>query len=543
MRATRPAALCAAALLAAGLLAACTKAQDLGSVPHSAPATAPPATRHSSPTDRAPQTSPSPSTTTTSPDADLPAGFGPGPPGHGLQRFYDQHVSWTPCGASDTCASIWVPLDYADPDGRAITIKAKLRAAGDQAHVQGTLLINPGGPGGSGIDYLGYVNFDAAITNNFNVLGFDPRGVGTSTPVHCGPDELLDHWIAADPTPDSPSEVATTVRLFRQYAAACVRDSGPLLAHVSTIDAARDLDVLRAVVKDPTLNYYGASYGTYLGATYAALFPDHVGRMVLDGAVDPERTPHALEIGQARGFQTELTAYLSQCVAAGNCPLGDSVPQAQQQLINLLHQLDTDPLPTTSGRPLTEGLAIYGLVVPLYSRANWPVETTAIEQALEGNGDTLLYLADQYTHRGPSGHYTDNSLAVQSAINCLDHPEHESLDDIRAGRAAFVAASPVFGPFAAWFPYPCSNWPIQPSEPKPDYSAPGAAPILVVGTTRDPATPYQDAVNLAHELRSGVLLTRDGDGHTAYSSGNVCIREAVDSYLTTGRPPAEGTTC
>jgi pimeloyl-ACP methyl ester carboxylesterase len=545
MRPLRRSTVAAGAVLALGLSAACTSAQDIGGGSPAGPTTPSPATGRPPGTSPSlsPPTSAAPSTSRPPSHDDLPAGFGDGPPGHGLERFYQQQVTWTPCGPSETCAAIWVPLDYADPDGQAITIKAKMRRPGDSTPVHGTLFINPGGPGASGIAYLDYVGLGADVTSEYNIVGFDPRGVGASTPVGCGSDRLLDAEFAADPTPDTPAEIASTVRLFRQLTDACVHDSGPLLAHVSTIEAARDLDILRALVKDPKLNYYGASYGTYLGVTYAALFPDKVGRMVLDGAVDPEASPHSLEIGQAAGFQTELTAYLTQCVASDNCPLGGTVAQAQQQLVDLLQQIDAHPLSTSSGRPLTEGLAVYGLVLPLYSRDTWAVETTAIEQALEGNGDTLLYISDQYTHRNPAGHYTDNSFAAQSAVNCLDHPEHESVADIVAGRAEFVAASPVFGPFAAWFPYACSHWPVKPTLPQPDFTAPGAGPILVVGTTRDPATPYQGAVKVAHELQSGVLLTRDGDGHTAYSSGNVCIRAAVDRYLSTGQPPTDGTTC
>jgi hypothetical protein len=265
--------------------------------------------------------------------------------------------------------------------------------------------------------------------------------------------------------------------------------------------------------------------------------------MVLDGAVDPEGSPRSLFLGQTAGFQTELTAYLTDCVSSGNCFLGETVDSAQQQIVDLLKQIDAHPLPTSSGREVTEGIAVYGIIYPLYFRETWPIETQVLEQALEGNGDALLAITDQYVDRGPDGHYTTNSLEVQSAVNCLDHPEHESVAQIEADRSRYIDASPVFGPIATWFSYGCSNWPVAPTLPTPDYSAPGAAPILVVGTTRDPVTPYQLAVNLANELDSGVLLTRDGDGHTAYASGNACITDAVDFYLSNGRPPADGTRC
>lgn len=536
-RAVRGSALTVALL---AVLSACGIAQDIAGGPAPGPATEVATPPPSSPTETPPTSAPS---TSVPPTGSLPAGFGDGPPGAGLQRFYSQSVSWSDCGGGDTCASIWVPLDYADPNGQAITIEAKLQPAADQQAKVGTLFINPGGPGGSGIAYLGYANFDSSITDVYDVVGFDPRGVGASTPIECASDAELDTYVASDPSPDTPAEIATMQQLWSSLTQGCVADSGPLLAHVSTIEAARDMDILRGVVKDPKFNYYGASYGTYLGATYAALFPRRVNRMVLDGAVDPNASAHASEIHQAHGFQTALTAYLQDCVSSGSCPLGSSVADAQHNVIDLFTNLDQQPLPTSDGRELTEGLAFLGFIVPLYNKDNWSYETQAVSEALNGQGDTLLYLSDQYTERDAAGHYSSNALEVQSAVNCLDHPEHESISDIEAGKGAFLKASPVFGPVAMWWSYGCSNWPIKPTLSSPDYAATGAPPIVVVGTTRDPATPYNQAVRLSQELDSGVLLSRDGDGHTAYSSGNNCIDDAVNTYLVTGTPPTSGTMC
>ncbi|MGH3471518.1 MAG: alpha/beta hydrolase, partial [Nocardioidaceae bacterium] len=505
------------------------------------PTTAP-STRLTTPT---PTTSsvPTPSSGQTSGPAQVSSDYGAGPPGHGLQRFYTQHVTWSGCGGGDQCASIWVPLDYHHPDGRAITIKAKRQPARDQAKKVGSLFINPGGPGGSGIDYLSYVGFPTSVTDIYDVIGFDPRGVGESTPIECVSNRAMDTYLASNPSPDTPAEIAQFKRQWKQFTSGCVQNSGALLDHVSTVETAKDLDILRAVVKDPKLNYFGASYGTYLGTTYAALFPTHVRRMVLDGAVDPLALPRTTEIDQAAGFQTALTAYLQYCVGRGNCPLGSSVGAAQTRLIQLLDDVGKHPLPTSSGRKLTAGLAFYGVILPLYSRDNWQYETTALTQALQGRGDVLLALADAYASRLPNGTYKDNSLQVQSAVNCLDHPEHESVADILRGRKAFLKASPVFGATAMWWPYSCSNWPVKPTWPHPSYAAKGAPPIIVIGTTRDPATPYQQAVNLARDLSSGVLLTRNGDGHTAYASGNVCIDTTVDNYFTRDLVPPNGKRC
>jgi pimeloyl-ACP methyl ester carboxylesterase len=486
---------------------------------------------------------PQSSAPTSAGSAHLPAGFGSGPPGHGLGRFYSQRVKWTACGGGDTCADIWVPLDYTAPDGQAITLEAKRRPAGDPSRKLGSLFINPGGPGVSGISYVSYANFDKAITDVYDVIGFDPRGVGKSTPVDCVSDSQLDAYLASDPSPDTPSEVRAMQRSWHRFTAGCVAKSGPLLQHVSTVEVARDLDILRAVVGDRSLHYFGASYGTFIGATYAALFPKRVGRMVLDGAVDPLAPPHRTHLDQAVGFETALTAYLQYCVGNGNCPLGNDVDTARTNLAALFKQLDSTPLPTSSGRQLTEGLGFLGVIITLYSRSTWQYLTTALDAAVKGRGDVLLALADLYSERNQDGTYTSNALEVQSAVDCLDYPEHESIAQIEAGAAQFDKAAPVFGPVATWFPYGCSNWPDPRIQPVPDYSAKGAAPIVVVGTTRDPATPYQQAVNLAHELDSGVLLSRDGDGHTAYNSGNTCIDSAVDAYLADGTVPADGTMC
>ena len=532
----------AAAAVLAVLAAGCGQAGDIAEGPtDSTDSTATSTTEPTTPSesDEAPSEG---SQTTTAGPGDLPAGFGQGPAGSGLDRFYDQQVEWSQC-ESNECADIWVPLDYDEPDGMAITVKAERQPAGDEANKVGSLLINPGGPGGSGIDYLDFINLSPSVTDRYDVIGFDPRGVATSTPVECISDTELDQFVAADPTPDDNQEVQAFQDVWESYTDGCVENSGPLLEHVSTVEVARDMDVMRAVVGDDQLNYFGASYGTYVGSTYAGLFPENVGRMVLDGAVDPLSAPRANAINQAAGFDLALTAYLEDCVSQDDCPLGESVDAARQRLIELFDELDQQPLSTSSGRELTEGLAFYGVIVPLYDRANWSYLTTALQQALDGSGDTLLTLADAYTQRQADGSYPDNSLEVQSAVNCLDHPEDESLAKIKANGDDFTDKAPVFGQAAMWWPYACSNWPVEPTEDQPDFSAPGAEPIVVVGTTRDPATPYQQSVNLARELESGVLLTREGDGHTAYSAGNQCINDAIDTYLVTGEPPPDGKEC
>ena len=519
-----------ASLTSALLLVGCSAASDIAG---DSPGT--PSTGQQSSTD--------PGTVTTQDDlTNLPQGFGAGPPGSGLQRFIDQDVEWTSCPDGE-CADIWVPLDYDDPDGLAITLKAKRDPATDPSKRRGSMFINPGGPGESGVEYLGFIGLPDSVRQMYDIVGFDPRGVGSSTPLDCLSDSDLDAYIASDPTPDDEQEVQELEDGFATYARGCVDKSGPLLEHVSTVEVARDLDLMRQLVGDKKLNYFGASYGTYIGATYAGLFPKKVGRMVLDGAVDPLADPHQVAIDQTAGFQTALDAYLQDCVDEGNCPLGDSVSEGEQRFIDFFNQVDQDPLPTSSGRDVTEAQAFLGVIVTLYRKDTWQYLTQAMQQAFSGSGDTLLALADFYNNRKADGSYTNNSTESNPAVNCLDHPQHVSVQQIEDNEQEFVKASNVFGRVGMWFDYGCSNWPVKSTEKQPDFSAKGAAPIVVVGTTRDPATPYEQAVKLADELDSGVLLSRDGDGHTAYDSGNSCIDDAINGFFVTGTPPPDGKEC
>jgi pimeloyl-ACP methyl ester carboxylesterase len=464
--------------------------------------------------------------------------------GQGISKYYNQKVDWADCGSGFLCATILVPLDYAKPDGQSITLSVVKRPADDQDAREGSLLVNPGGPGGSGVSYAEHADsvFDQTLLDHFDIIGFDPRGVGESTPIDCLDDAGLDRLLAADPDPDTPAEVTANTDLLRNFGQQCLKHSGALLGHVSTVEAAKDMDILRALVGDRQINYFGASYGTYLGATYANLFPTRVGRMVLDGAVDPALEPHQAGLTQAKGFQTALDAYVDDCIGQPHCPLGGDREAALQKISELLDQLDQHPLPTDDVRRLTEGLGYLGIILPLYVKDYWPVLTQGLTQAFDGNGSVLLALADAYANRGPDG-YKDNSDEVIYAVNCLDHPETISVAQVRRSIPAYERAASVFGRVFAWSEYGCSQWPIKPTTPVAPIHAKGAAPIVVVGTTRDPATPYREAVALASQLDSGVLLSRDGDGHTAYGMGNSCIDNTIDTYLVDGAVPPDGKRC
>ena len=461
-----------------------------------------------------------------------------------LAPFYEQELDWQRCGANQ-CTHLRVPLDYAHPEGRTIELAVLRAPATRRGQRIGQLMVNPGGPGGSAVDYAssGAFTFGAPLTRYFDIVGMDPRGVGRSTPLDCGGTQQTDEFVGLDPDPDTPAEVATYDRVDRAYGEGCVRNSGDLVRHMTTVEAARDMDILRAALGERQVDYLGASYGTLLGATYAGLFPTHVRRMVLDGALDPKLTNLAVNLGQARGFETAFDGYVKYCIDQGGCILGSNLAEARQRIHQLLAQLDARPLPTSSGRPLTEGLARYGIIYPLYLKQLWPLLSMSLTQAIrDGNGDRLLAIADQYSGRGPKG-YTDNSTAAFNAVSCLDYADSVPADQVKSHLPQFEKASPTFGRAFVYDLAKCASWPVTGTKAPAPIHARGAPPIVVIGTTRDPATPYAWARSLAAQLESGRLITRNGDGHTGFQQGSPCVDHAVERYLLGGTVPQDDLRC
>ncbi len=461
-----------------------------------------------------------------------------------LARFYKQRLKWRACGGND-CARLVVPLDYATPSGRVIRLSVLRVRASQRGQRVGALVVNPGGPGGSGVQYAaaGALVFGQELTRYFDIVGFDPRGVGQSTPLKCMDTQQTDELVAADPDPDNPAEVRDLDRLTKEFGDGCLRESGELARHVSTVEAAKDIDILRAALGERQLDYFGASYGTFLGATYADLFPGHVRRMVLDGAIDPSLSTKELSLGQAHGFEVALRAYVGDCVSRGGCILGNTVDAGAKRVRRLLDEIDGAPLDTGTDRVLTEGLATLGVWLPLYVKEYWPELTDALTSAIDhGDGGALLRLADQYTSRGPD-RYTDNSLEALYAVNCLDHDDFIDSAQVPSHFAEFEKASPTFGRAFAYSLSTCASWPVQSGNRSTALTAAGAPPIVVVGTTRDPATPYAWAKALARQLESGRLISRDGDGHTGFQQGNQCVDDAIERYLIRGRAPKDNLSC
>ena len=480
----------------------------------------------------------------------------------GLESFYSQKVSWYACDkkgmdeaksgkdAGFTCAKVKVPLDYDNPGGETIEIAVKKRAAGGESI--GSLFINPGGPGGSGIELVDSAGsyFSKNLTSSYDVVGFDPRGVGASTAVDCLTDAELDAERAGANDPATPSATATQERAQKMGETCASKTStAGLLDHIDTISAAKDLDILRAVDGQQALTYLGFSYGTYLGATYAELFPASTGRMVLDGAVDPSLSAEELALGQAKGFEASLRAYVENCQSSKlGCPLSGDVDSGVSQVREFLESTKTAPIPTSdSKRPLTYDLAVYGVLGSMYQTRTWPSLTLGLSQAMgkEGkpDGSSLLKLADLVSSRESDGTYSNNGAEALMAVNCLDYPVQGDNASWEENAKAVKEASPTFGSQLLYPDAYCQGWGHTSSRKREKITASGAAPILVVGTTGDPATPYAWSQALADQLESGQLMTWKGNGHTAYGRSNDCVKKAVDTYLLNGTLPDKGLTC
>jgi len=463
-----------------------------------------------------------------------------------LARFYAQNLTWSDCG-NDQCARLTVPIDYSRPAGDTVSLWLLKVPAKSPSRRIGSLLVNPGGPGASAADYARQADYivTRSVRATYDIVGLDPRGVGRSSPIKCVSDRELDSFLGSEPTPDDKTEEQLFADSAKAFADKCKANAGALLGHVSTIEAAKDMDVLRAALGETKLDYLGQSYGTFLGATYADLFPTKVGRFVLDGVVDPNLTWSQANAGQAVGFETATRAYVQDCVRRGGCPLGDSVEAGMQRLRDFLKQLDAEPLPLDDPyvKALTEGWGSIGVAEAMYDKGLWSQLTDALRDAFTGSGARLMKLADQYAHRTDQGIYTDNLLQVFYAVNCLDRSDSKDVAHYQSDERSLSVSAPTWGPLLAWGSMPCGFWPVPANNAPKKIAATGSGPIVVVGTTRDPATPYKWAQALAAELENGHLISYNGDGHAAYARSNSCVDNAVDGYLVKGTVPPPGLTC
>ena len=473
--------------------------------------------------------------------------YGQPPAWSGCERFIDDGAE-TASIPTARCGTVSVPIDYAKPEGAQAQLAViRVPATGDRI---GVLVVNPGGPGASAVDTvagLGAVLADSEIGRRFDLVGIDPRGVGHSTPeLRCRTDAEFDAF-RREPLADySPAGVAHIERLYEQFARACTDRNGvEFLAGVGTATSARDMDVVRAALGEDQLNYLGFSYGTRLGAAYAEQYPDRVRAMVLDGAVDPQLDPIDQRIRQMAGFQAAFDDYASDCATSAGCPLGTDPARFVERYHQLVDPLVQRPGPTSEPRGLSYQDAITGTVNALYTRQHWKFLTSGLLGLQRGTdaGDLLL-LADEYQGRDASGHYTNQQDAF-TAIGCVDaaYPSDAAtwaeVDRRVRGAAPFLS----YGAFTGFAPRDvCTMWPVPPTSSPHPASSPGPGKVVVVSTTRDPATPYQAGVDLARQMDAR-LITFDGTQHTVVFNGDACVDTAVVDFLVDSVLPPAGLRC
>ena len=464
--------------------------------------------------------------------------------------YQQQKVSWNSCGTDMYCGTVKVPEDWNNLKGKSISLAVIYHRA-SAAKPLGSVIFNPGGPGASGFDFIRDSMTAVGTDNlraNYNFVGFDPRGVQNSTPkIKCLTAASMDKLLYGDSgfALGSAKDLAYTRAQEKTLADSCAKNTGSMLAHVDTISTAKDLDILRSVMGDSKLNYLGYSYGTLIGATYASLFPSKVGRMVLDGAIDPTISNDVQSLIQLKGFDLALNDYLDYCLGKSGCPFSGSVTEARTKISAFLRGLETEPIKSTDyNRTVSVWAANQGISMALYSGSYWPYLTQALTSAFKGDGTTLLRLADMYNDRDANGTYISNQTEAFIATSCLDGASSWKMSDMLAQNKRMVAASSVFGRYWQFGGLACQYWHYKPVKPLASYAAKGSPTIVVVGTTGDPATPYTQAVALAHKvLSNGYLITWKGEGHTAYGRSNSCINTAVDNFFVQGILAATEPTC
>jgi pimeloyl-ACP methyl ester carboxylesterase len=465
-----------------------------------------------------------------------------------LAPFYTQVLVWTPCDGGLQCSSLTVPLDYANPSAGTIQLKLnKARATGGLSNRQGSLVINPGGPGGSGLEFTAYAAQVIAprVNQQFDFVSFDPRGVGESAPITCLTGRQTTVWLRLDGTPDTRVEERRLMTLASGIPRGCLAKSPDLARHVGSEDTVKDIDILRQALGEPKLNWLGFSYGTLIGTLYTEAFPDRVGRFVLDGALDPANNLMQVSQGQSHGFQVAISRFAADCASRPHCPYAGSAKAVLRGINRLLARLEVRSMPAEGRERLTQADALSAVFYSMYSPQLWSSLRIGLQMASEGNGSGLMAIADNANDRTGPNTYANNMVSAFYATSCWDVPATPDAAGLRAAAAQWsrFARVPEMAKAMSWGNAPCSQWYGHTARQPAPASTTTTAPILVVGTIYDPATPYPWAVALSKQLTTSTLLTFVGDGHTAYGSGSRCIDRAVDAYLLTGAPPASGTVC
>jgi pimeloyl-ACP methyl ester carboxylesterase len=480
--------------------------------------------------------------------APTPTSAGSGIP-TGFESIYEQQVFWNPCTDGFDCTTVSAPVDWSDPESDRIQLAVVRQESTNTT--KGSLLTNPGGPGGSGFDLVsfGYA-VSPAVKADYDVIGWDPRGVGRSTRVTCftdskDTDDLL--YGTFDAPYESEGWLAEAATREQGFADACAANSGELLAHMDTASTARDMDLIRAVLASDKLNYVGYSWGTYLGTVYAQLFPQNVGTMVLDGGYDPSLSGFELYQQRMVGFDLAFRSYMQSCLETQGCPFSGDIAEALGQATALIATADGSALANADGRVLNTATLATAIANSLYYQAYWDDLTTLLTAFQAGDPGPAFDAADNYNGRFANGSYPNNELEVEFAVACVDYDFAGDQVGTRDRLAQIDAAAPILGTFIARDDFArldtaCRNWPVPPVPAPASFDA-STPPIVVVGTTLDPATPYAWSQALVAQLSNAVLVTRNGDGHTGYNKGNACVDSAVDAYLLDGVVPASDPNC
>lgn len=462
-------------------------------------------------------------------------------------------LTWGPCYDNKRydCARLSVPLDRSNPVGAGVSLSILRVPATRKSKRIGVLLVNPGGPGASGRTFAKQlaVNpiFDR-IRRSYDIVGWDPRGVGESAPIRCLDSAGYDRFFAADPNPDTPAEHDQLVAVTKEFVEGCRERNGDVLKHVSTADTVADMEQIREALGETTVSYAGFSYGTLLGARYADAYPKRVRRFVLDGALDPLATTEKRSELQAIGFERALMNFLATCTAK-KCRFMHKNETPLSAFDRLVASFEATPLAVkwvannkTTARLLGPGEGYTAVLAALYNvNLGWPRLKSALTDLDRGDGRAMLQLFDLYADRSAAGDYRNTSDA-NAAVNCTDLPNSTNIADYDAVAKRLDGVAPHFGAFAAYSTVVCAFWPSAGPVPKAVRAA-TSAPIMILGTTDDPATPFVWAESLHRQLVTSRLVRFQSDGHTALLSGNTCVRKLVEKYLLVGELPENRTTC
>lgn len=469
-----------------------------------------------------------------------------------LAQYYEQDLTWGECENLNThedieCADLTVPLDYNNPDGETTTL-AVSRVSSTKDAPGGALIINPGGPGGSGVDYTEVMAqvLDPKVQEKYTLVSFDPRGVSRSDGIECLTDKETDKWREQDLFKEPEKALKATREEYKKLGESCREKSGALLDHMDTHSVARDLDIIRGVLGSPKTNYIGLSYGTSIGAIYAEIFPDNIGRFVLDGAVDPSLNLREAALDQARGFDASLQEFLRECTENNDeCFTDGSVDDGLAEIEKIIQHTESEKVTTTGGRVVTSTNTVEGILVNLYNpKTGYERLNSALVDAKDGDYSALLALSDWLNSRGVDGSYKDNATFALTAVKCLDTDTRGVSDaEINAAQKQLEEEIPTFGKYLGYTDAMCQQWPAEPVGSAEPATYEGDREILVIGTSHDPATPYHWAEALTEQLGNARLLKNEGWAHAAFPDGKECIDKALTTYLLDDRLPAEGTVC